>query len=137
MNIHQTQCTSSCLLIHPDDPSNVLTSFRLELKERVIRGPFQPDIQLFLRTKIIQNYRSLKKKKKWYDCFNWLEYSVSKYKAFCFPCHMFLNSESNLGQADTTFSKTGFSNWHMATTTFRTHRMSKSHIRSTSSMNFF
>lgn len=47
MNIDQTQCTSSWQLIHPDDPSNVLTSFRLELKERVIRGPSQPDIKLF------------------------------------------------------------------------------------------
>ncbi|KAL4112114.1 hypothetical protein QTP88_015962 [Uroleucon formosanum] len=128
-------CTSSGPLIHPDDPSNVFTSFRLELKERVIRGPYQPDIKLFPRTKIGQNYRSFQKK--WYDCFKWLEYSVSKDKAFCFPCRMFLNSGSNVGQADTTFSKTGFSNWHVATTSFKTHQMSKSHIRSTSSMTFF
>jgi len=66
-----------------------------------------------------------------------LEHSVSKDKAFCFPCRMFLNSGSNVGQADTTFSKTGFSNWHVATTSFKTHQMSKSHIRSTSSMTFF
>lgn len=125
--------SSSNPLIHPDDPSNVLTSYRIELKERIVRGPYQPDIKLFPRTKIGQNYRSFQKN--WYSCFKWLEYSIAK--VFCFPCRMFLNFGSDSGQADTTFSKTGFSNWHTATTSFKTHQMSKSHNRSTSSMTFF
>ena len=36
-----------------------------------------------------QARRKFKFKKKWYEEFNWLEYSISKDAAFCFVCRCF------------------------------------------------
>ncbi|CAB4021665.1 zinc finger MYM-type 1-like, partial [Paramuricea clavata] len=45
----------------------------------------------------------------WHEKFDWLEYSVSLDKAFCFVCRV-CNAQVSL-RSEPTFIKTGFSNW--------------------------
>ena len=49
-------------------------------------GPVRP-ISDFPQSEI--SGRKFKFQKKWYDEFNWLEYSMSKDAAFCFSCRCF------------------------------------------------
>ncbi|XP_050065097.1 uncharacterized protein LOC126554022 [Aphis gossypii] len=98
--------------LHPDDPKRSLPTNRLELKDRILRGPFQPVLTMFPRSIISGVQRSFNKN--WYEQFTWLEYSPKNNCAFCFPCRIFKNSPGiNVGQSDTTFSQNGFSNWKM------------------------
>ena len=48
---------------------------------------------------------------RWYKAFNWIEYSVERNAAFCFPCRFFCISPN----ADNAFIMTGFSDWKHAT----------------------
>jgi len=109
---------------------------QLERKSRVERGPFQPKLELYPRTKFGSTVRSFNKS--WFDNFEWLEYSPKVDKAFCFPCRLFNSSDGlNKGQIDFTFSRHGFKNWNKATTKFKDHQKSKSHIHSmTANKNF-
>jgi len=110
--------------MHPDDPKCSLPTNRLELKDRILRGPFQPVLTMFPRSKISGVQRSFHKN--WYEQFTWLEYSPKNDCAFCFPCRVFKNSSGiNVGQSDTTFSKNGFSNWKMASQKFKLHQTSR------------
>ncbi|KAL5827071.1 hypothetical protein ACOSQ4_018868 [Xanthoceras sorbifolium] len=45
--------------------------------------------------------------KSWFEQFSWLEYSIEKNKAFCFPCYLFDNVPSKYP----TFTIDGFHNW--------------------------
>lgn len=102
---------------------------QLERKSRVERGPFQPKLKLYPRTKFGSTLRSFNKS--WFDNFEWLEYSPKVDKAFCFPCRLINSSDGlNIGQIDYTFSRHGFKNWNKATTKFKDHQKSKSHIHS-------
>ena len=49
-------------------------------------GPIRPIINF---TQSEQAGRKFKFQQKWYEEFNWLEYSVSKDVAFCFTCRCF------------------------------------------------
>lgn len=103
--------------------------YQLERRNRILRGPFQPAMNLFPRTQYGNNLRSINAS--WYNEHNWLEYSPKIDKAFCFPCRMFHSSSGlNMGQIDKTFSLTSFKNWNNTTTKFRNHQASKSHFNS-------
>ncbi|ESR42238.1 hypothetical protein CICLE_v10013343mg, partial [Citrus x clementina] len=55
-------------------------------------GPFQPKLQKYPSTKYgTQNRRF---QFSWISKFPWLEYSISKDKAFCFPCYIFHDKPS-------------------------------------------
>lgn len=122
-------------LKYPEDPSNTLPTSRLEIKQIVLKVPFQPPLKFFLRIKIGYYYRSFQEK--WYDSFKWLEYSIDLDRVFCFSCRLFMHSNLNAGHQDPIFSKTGFNNWHLATSLFIKHKNSKSHMISESSMATF
>ena len=47
----------------------------------------------------------------WYKSYQWLEYSVERDAAFCFPCRMFKVGSS---RCESTFTVTGFHNWKHA-----------------------
>jgi len=86
-NLHRIICKYNCYLLisvsffspiestiidtaslkYPHDPSHALPTSRLEIKQRVLKGPFQPRLKLFSRTKIGNYYRSFQEK--WYDKF--------------------------------------------------------------------
>jgi len=69
------------------------------------------------------------------DYSNWLEYSVKLDRAFCFPCRMFTNSSGiNVGYTDSANSKVGFNDWKLATTKFKAHQTSNTHLNSITSL---
>ncbi|XP_060854976.1 zinc finger MYM-type protein 1-like [Metopolophium dirhodum] len=112
-------------------PSN-----NIELSDRIKRGPYQPILENYPRTKMSNIQRQFHKE--WFKSFSWLEYSVKLDRAYCFSCRVFLHSNGkNNGQLDKTFSHLGFNNWRLGTNKFRTHQLSMSHINSTTSMSYF
>uniref|UniRef100_A0A1X7SIG2 TTF-type domain-containing protein n=1 Tax=Amphimedon queenslandica TaxID=400682 RepID=A0A1X7SIG2_AMPQE len=50
----------------------------------------------------------------WYNKFKWLEYSVSKDAAFCFPCRFFFSPSSTSNRPEKAFTEVGFRNWKNA-----------------------
>lgn len=64
----------------------------------------------------------------WFKRYKWLQYSVAKDAAFCYPCQQFLPH----GSKQTSYTSTGFRNWKNATdskTGFPKHEKSISHIQ--------
>jgi len=64
-----------------DDPVSEISISRLEKKDRIDKGPYQPKFD-FPRTIIGSKYRI-----EWYNKYSWLEYSKVLDSAFCFYCH--------------------------------------------------
>ncbi|XP_060863377.1 zinc finger MYM-type protein 1-like [Metopolophium dirhodum] len=60
--------------------------------------------------------------------YSWLEYSLIVDAAFCFPCRCFNGNESNIGQTEKVFTKTGFNSWYRASERLKSHQISKYHI---------
>ncbi|XP_050064963.1 uncharacterized protein LOC126553894 [Aphis gossypii] len=93
--------------IHPDDPTNPVPKNKVEFKQRVLKGPYQPVNINFPRSTFDNRYRSFQKS--WYQLYPWLEYSPKTDAAYCFACRMFSGSVGlNAGQSDGAFSKSGF-----------------------------
>ncbi|XP_029340957.1 zinc finger MYM-type protein 5-like [Acyrthosiphon pisum] len=114
-----------------DDPVNEIPVSRLEKKDRIDKGPYQPKFD-FPRTIIGSKYRSFQIE--WYNKYSWLEYSKVFDSAFCFYCRVFcLNDPATKGHIDFAFIKKGFKNWHRANECFRNHEKSKGHQHSVSS----
>ena len=68
-------------------------------------GPFQPKLQKYPLTKHgTQNHRF---QFSWLSKFPWLEYLISKDKAFCFPCYIFHDKPSK----NDAFIVDGVQNW--------------------------
>lgn len=120
---------------HYDDPVTNLPNNRLEFKERVNRGPFQPKLQIFPRTTFGNKNRSFHQQ--YYEEFPWLEYSPTSDSAYCFPCRMFKSNSLNIGQSDEAFTTRGFKTWSTSTTSFKKHQKTKSHFHSTESLSNF
>lgn len=80
-------------------------------------GPYQPVIAFPVTD-------GRKFRKEWYGIYEWLEYSPTIDRAFCFTCHAFAGNESKTD----TFQVTGFANWKKATEKFREHQKSSVHI---------
>ena len=57
----------------------------------------------------------------WYTNYDWLEYSVAKDAAFCFPCFLFKSSSTSSHFGGDVFTKTGFKNWKKGPEYFRNH----------------
>jgi len=91
---------------------------------------------MYPRTKFGEKQRSFNSS--WYEQFKWLEYSLTADRAFCFPCRLFNNSSGiNVGHAEVNYSKVGFNNWKNATSKFREHQLTKTHLNSTNSLTEF
>ena len=73
--------------------------------------PAQPIIQ-FPKTNFGTQLRAFHED--WYHTFPWIEYSISKDSAFCFPCRKFLNLNAEAKYIEATFIKVGFNNWKRA-----------------------
>ncbi|KAL0973799.1 hypothetical protein UPYG_G00211300 [Umbra pygmaea] len=54
---------------------------------------------------------------KWFDSFEWLEYSASRNSVFCFSCRIFGKQVSRVNK-DMITSSVGFSNWKRALDSF-------------------
>ena len=70
--------------------------------------PCQPTANTFPTTLIGSKQRSFNSE--WYRSYSWLEYSLERDAAFCYPCRMF-----NEGKSHSTFTKAGFRDWKHAT----------------------
>ncbi|CAM5083951.1 unnamed protein product [Eretmochelys imbricata] len=101
---------------------------RLEHQSQLSRGPYQPRLSMFPRSKIGKKQRRFQSD--WYAKHRWLEYSPSKDAAFCFYCRF-------VPFNDAAFIDKGFRNWHRANECFKNHQLSKSHVSSCSSWSSF
>lgn len=119
------------------DPKIEVPKNQIKFKQRILKGPFQPILHIFLRTLFSGSLRSFQKS--WYQQFTWLEYSAEEDLVFCLTCRMFIGSTGlNVGQSELVYSKLGYKNWKAATSKFSLHEKTKNHLNSsTSLMNFF
>ncbi|XP_060171535.1 uncharacterized protein LOC132602784 [Lycium barbarum] len=51
----------------------------------------------------------------------WLEYSITKYAAYCLCCYLFQNEHESNGNTSETYTKVGFKAWNKALERFRAH----------------
>lgn len=122
--------------VHPDDPINEIPTIQTEFRQRIKNGPFQPILNSYPKTAFSGTLRHFQSH--WFKQFPWLEYSQIGDLAYCFPCRMFTHSSGiNIGQAELTYSKSGFKNWKLATSKFKLHQISKAHLNSSTSLNDF
>ena len=64
----------------------------------------------------------------WYKTYSWLEYSIERDAAFCYPCRLFAINE---GRSQNAFTKIGFRDWKHATgkgVILNSHDKCSSHI---------
>ncbi|XP_021734902.1 zinc finger MYM-type protein 1-like [Chenopodium quinoa] len=71
------------------------------------RKPCQPKDFIFPQTSIFGKNRRFCAK--WFDTWTWLEYSVEKDAAYCFPCYLFKDENAFGGDA---FVSDGFKSWN-------------------------
>ncbi|KAH9717836.1 TTF-type domain-containing protein [Citrus sinensis] len=69
-------------------------------------GSFQPELQKYPSTKYGKQNRRFQFS--WFSKFLWLEYSISKDKAFCFPCFLFYDTSTKYDA----FIIDGCQNWN-------------------------
>lgn len=69
---------------HPQDPKNDIPKNQIEFKQRLLKGPFQPILEIFPRSMFSKVNCSFQKS--WYKQLTWLEYSLKEDSTFCFPC---------------------------------------------------
>ncbi|CAF3176040.1 unnamed protein product [Rotaria socialis] len=113
---HVNANSSSSLVTFDRDPASTITTEHLtdELRWLLIQyGPHQPrdDEDKFLASATSTNNRrgTIRFRSKWFDdprFSDWLEYSLSAGRAYCFYCRLF--AESNRNRA---FSRDGIKNW--------------------------
>jgi len=108
---------------------------RLCFKYQVLKGPYQPILDIYPST--IQGNKLRSFQKNWYTLYNWIEYSTKLDAVFCFPCRCFRGNESNNSQTTITFSKVGFKGSNKANETFKKHQLSKCHVNSSTSLHNF
>ena len=70
------------------------------------------------------NEKGSKFNPKWYQDFEWLEYSKSKNAVFCFYCRHFGENNS---KTESTYTKDGFINFRKAVAKFKEHQDTKTH----------
>jgi len=114
------------------DPVHALPIDRLCFKDQVLKGPYQPILDIYPST--IQGNKRRSFQKNWYTLYNWIEYSTKLDAVFCFPCRCFRGNESNNSQTTITFSKVGFKGWNKANEAFKKHQLSKCHVNSSTSL---
>lgn len=109
------------------DPVCDLPRHRLEKEDIVKGGPCQPVLSSYPKILIGSKLRSFRSD--WFRDFKWLEYSKRRDAAFCFCCRIFgLDSTGGKGQLDKAFTQKGFRSWNNASTSFRSHQQTKSHL---------
>ena len=99
----------SCL-----NPTPVLTSLgsqsNMDIACSIQEDPVHPVNHQF-PSSLIGN-RECSFNPKWYDKYQWLEYSISKDATFCYPCCFFVHGTS---KAEDTFVSIGYCDWKHGT----------------------
>lgn len=115
----------NCAEFAEADPLEPKPNDRNMLLHYIKHGPIQPK-EGFVRDKGGRIFRT-----EYYTRFPWLEYSMSKQKAFCFYCRLFAVPSVQGGQISTTFITDGYGDWKKALENnrgFGQHQDSKCHI---------
>ncbi|KAJ3600256.1 hypothetical protein NHX12_031242 [Muraenolepis orangiensis] len=87
-------------------------------------GPKQPRLDQYPSTSVGKQQRSFQKK--WFDSFDWLEYSLSRNSSYCFSCKLF-GKHNPRANKDALLSTEGFKNWKRALDSYREHEASAAH----------
>lgn len=74
-------------------------------KEYIKMGPYQPKLSKYPPISYASQNRYFQYA--WFAQFSWLEYSIEKNSAFCFPCYLFDSCSSKY----ITFTREGFQDW--------------------------
>ncbi|KAH7973662.1 hypothetical protein HPB49_003722 [Dermacentor silvarum] len=125
-----TTTTFSCAP-SDDDPSRPLPrdDLHTDRRTRLMRGTIQPRLNCYPQKQTANGTRKFCAR--WYDKFNWLQYSIEKDAAFCFYCRAFPQQSSAWkGHSDPAFVSVGFNRWKKAVEKFRVHEKSNSHLNS-------
>lgn len=80
-----------------------------DIAQSVVQSPVQPNVK-FPFTKFGSSKRRFRLN--WYRKYKWIEYSVDRNAAFCYPCRLF---PAAYGRTEESFTKTGFCDWKHAT----------------------
>ena len=93
------------ILQEPSETPSILSSVSTSVTtcapdDLNILGPSRPKLNSFPKDKKNRCFRSV-----WYNQFSWLEYSVNKDAAYCYPCRRFLPHIRETG-----FTTEGYSN---------------------------
>ena len=91
-----------------NDPSLPLPSNETKRNARIRKGPYQPRLNNYTVTRHNGKARSFCQR--WYDFYNWLEYSPITNKMYCFFCRIFTHKvmgPGNTGTIDPAFATNG------------------------------
>ncbi len=102
--------TSELDLPVPPVPCQSTAKYPTDIAEGPLHSPIQP------HTKFPSSTAGSKKRSfiaQWYKKYHWLEYSIMRDAAFCYPCRLF--GRASPGRYADTFTEKGFRNWKHAT----------------------
>lgn len=94
------------------------------LSQSPVEEPRLPLLRRYPATKVGQQDRYFNRR--WYEDYKWMEYSISKDRAFCFAWRPF-QPPGNQGGEKAAFTHDGYQNWKKATSSFKTHNASVEH----------
>ena len=100
--------------VQSSEPSQSSRSSQLQapcdIASGVLEAPKQPRVEFPSRSFGTGRQRAFNSQ--WYNSHPWLEYSVERDAAFCYPCRLFKSAGSS--RAEDAFTRTGFRNWKHA-----------------------
>jgi hypothetical protein len=67
-------------------------------KKYIHLGPYQPKIKFPATKKLSKTDKTRKFREQWYTLYNWLEYSPTLDRAFCFHCRLFATGSTGTGE---------------------------------------
>ncbi|KAL4100983.1 hypothetical protein QTP88_021004 [Uroleucon formosanum] len=92
-----------------------------DISQTLDDGPKQPRLVCYPKIKFGKRIRHFSSK--WFDSYNWLEYSIIDNSAFCFPCRFFARNKDK-----PIFISVGFKNWKNQNSGLRKHNNSEEHM---------
>lgn len=117
--------TSFQIVKDPETSSCTLTSSNVSDLGTKESGPQQPKIAF---KKVVVNGKQRSFSSKYYEEYDWLEYSAEADKAFCFVCRNFGSKETK--EQNEKFVVSGFEKWKKLGEALKKHEKSYSHIQS-------
>nr|CAB3264614.1 P2X purinoceptor 7-like [Phallusia mammillata] len=98
-----------------------------DISQCIDDGPTQPRMLSYPKTVFGHTRNTRSFCVNWFDKFPWLEYSVSKDKAYCFACRHFDSTEA---KNPTIYASSGFCKWAKAHERLQKHNSSARHLQS-------
>ena len=93
-------------------PSDITSRPPSDITSRPDEKPVQPNPVIFCYPSIRMGQQNHSFNLKWFSTYSWLEYSIERNAAFCFPCCYF---STKSGKNEDVFTNNGLSDWKHAT----------------------